>query len=447
MNLRALLLATFAIAAPSAHAMLPGNNGSLTVNAGTVYSQTETLCGTQTNTAFTYTASGLSDRGTNVTVTQVSGACVTFTVGQLGAFSWNGSVSVESPGRINTEQVTLTGTYAFSPYAGQIYPKYQVLTVDYAPPGAKSAVGYNSGYVHGTSQTNASSFSNQETLTVTLGFTLFDIVGDNVTASGGYTQEQDSSNTQSVNITTTEGYSVPGPSSSSVGVDHNSDILWVWLNPAVDITVTSPDTLDWTAFDINPADPVNEMDYIPLYAGWLETPSTMPADVASRLARTWDTSGVGGLTSADYASILAADPFISNPSFDPNTDTSGRYTLQRDQLINYVPATAGDQPVPQTYMFTTQTSQGNTNSSKDTRTVSASLKVGFSIPFFTKSSVTGKYQYTSSSQWSSTNTDTANQTVNINITPPASTDNYTGPTAIQAWVDNVYGAYMFYPVE
>lgn len=188
------------------------------------------------------------------------------------------------------------------------------------------------------------------------------------------------------------------------------------------------------------------MDYIPLYAGWLKTPSTMPADVASRLARTWDTSGVGGLTSADYASILAADPFESNPSFNPNTDTSARYTLQRDQLINYVPASVGDQPVQQTYSFTTQTSQGNTNSSKDTRTVSASVKAGFKI-FGLGTDATGQYQYTSTSQWSSTNTDTANQTVNISITPPASTDNYRGPTAIQAWVDNVYGAYMFYPVE
>ena len=53
--------------------------------------------------------------------------------------------------------------------------------------------------------------------------------------------------------------------------------------------------------------------------------------------------------------------------------------------------------------------------------------------------------YTTTNKNSSTVTSGTMQAANFSITGPASTDNYTGPTAMQVWKDNVYGTVMFFP--
>ena len=45
---------------------------------------------------------------------------------------------------------------------------------------------------------------------------------------------------------------------------------------------------------------------------------------------------------------------------------------------------------------------------------------------------------------SSSQSATSGQTASFSITGPYASDNYTGPTAIQIWRDNIYGSYMFY---
>ena len=55
--------------------------------------------------------------------------------------------------------------------------------------------------------------------------------------------------------------------------------------------------------------------------------------------------------------------------------------------------------------------------------------------------------YTSTNKWSSSINGGAGQTASLSITGPAAADNYTGPTTIQVWKDNVYGTFMFYPIE
>lgn len=430
----------------SAYAMLPGVHATLTINTGLITQETTTVCG-NSSVPFNFTSNGPFPTGTNVRITQVSGSCVTFTVLQPGSFSWSGSAAVTANGAINVENVTLSGSFMI---VGSLFPKYQILGVDYAPPGAKSTVAYQNGFVRGTSNTIASTFTRGDTLSVKLDFggPIGRLIGGDLSAgvSGTYTDEDDSSNQSSVNITTTLSQTIPGPVSSSVGIDHANDIIWLWLNPGVNISIPTPNSIVENGYGFNAADPLNEMDVIFLYVAWLQNPSTMPSDVASRLARTWDTSGVGGLTTADYASILAADPFIGNPSFNPNADTTSRFTLEIGQNINYEPATAGLQPVPQSYMFITQDISTNTSSTKDTRTVSMSITAQLSA-FVFFNSVTDTYSYTSTSQWTNVSTDTSNQMVTISITPPAATDNYTGPTAIQCWRDNIYGSYMFYPAQ
>lgn len=430
----------------SAYALLPGVHANLTINTGLITQQTTTVCG-NSSVPFNFTSNGPFTAGTNVKVTQVNGACVTFTVLQPGSFSWVGTASVTANGAINVENANLSGSFMI---VGSIFPKYQILGVDYAPPGAGSTVVYSNGYVRGTSNTIEGTFSSGDTLSVKLDFggPIGRLVGTDLSAtvSGSYSEEQDTTNQDSVSITTSLDETIPGPVSSSVGIDHDNDIIWVWLNPGISISIPTPNSIVENGYGFNAADPLNEMDIIFLYVAWLKNPSIMPADVASRLARTWDTSGIGGLTTADYSSILAADPFVNNPSFNPNSDTSSRFTLEIGQNFSYEPATAGLQPVPQSYKFMAENTSTNTSSTKDTRSVSVGITAELgAFVFF--NSVTNTYTYTSTSQWTNATIATTNQMVTISITPPAATDNYTGPTAIQCWRDNVYGSYMFFAAQ
>jgi hypothetical protein len=167
------------------------------------------------------------------------------------------------------------------------------------------------------------------------------------------------------------------------------------------------------------------------------------------LNRTWDTV-LGGLNGTDFAAIIKADPFATNPAFDPQTDTSGRYVLPNgiDQLFSYEPEAPGLGSSGQTYASSYNTTNSNTQGGSDKYTVAFSLDATLSASFFgtafgrLKTSTTFTYTNT----WSSTVTAGTTQSANFTIFRPLSTDGYTGPINMQIWKDNVYGTFMFYPV-
>ena len=176
------------------------------------------------------------------------------------------------------------------------------------------------------------------------------------------------------------------------------------------------------------------MEVKPLYVWQLKNPSLLPAGLAARLARSWDTSGLGGLTGDDYTAILAADPFVANPAFDPNTDTSGRFDLQAGQTFNYDPAPPGGQPITQTFSVVSQSTSSVCQGSSDTRSVGMTVDLNFggsinlvafgaSFALDVKTSDT----YTSTNKWSSSINGGAGQTASLSIIGPAASDNYTGP--------------------
>jgi hypothetical protein len=170
---------------------------------------------------------------------------------------------------------------------------------------------------------------------------------------------------------------VSGPASSAAGIDHDYDVIRVWLNPKVNITAYTPSSLQWTGYSYDMRDPAAEMEIIPLYVYWLKNPSTIPSPYpATYLARPWDTSGLGGLTNADYAAILARDPF-ANPSYNPNTDPNKRFDLQAGETFAYQPPPPGGQPITQTYSISYQTTSTAGQSAQDTYQVGFSLDTTF----------------------------------------------------------------------
>jgi len=271
--------------------------------------------------------------------------------------------------------------------------------------------------------------------------------GFGIGASASYTQETDSSSSISIGTTTSNGDTVPGPASSSVGVDHDYDIVWVWLNPQVALTVTGPNSIRWGGYSWNPSDvSANEMEVVGLYVYWLKNPSTIPANIQERLARSWDASGLGGLTNVDYASILASDP-LAYSSFDPNSDTTGRFDLQAGHTFSYQPPPPGGQP------FTNQYSVAATTTSTKGQGAQNTYQVGFSVMndsgfgALLSAHIKITNTYTTTDRWSQTNTSGSTNTASLSITGPATSDNYIGPTQFQVWRDNIYGSYMFYPVQ
>jgi hypothetical protein len=348
---------------------------------------------------------------------------------------WNGST---------WNWVNATNVDSSSVLSAHIYPKYQIIGIDYAPPGSKSYVSYGGSNVRGSGTTIANTFSSNVSLsasltagTVTLG------------ATTDTTQETDSSTADSISVTTSFSDTVPGPA-SSLGVDHDYDLIHVWLNPAVKMTITNTGTVTtanpagarWDGYSNNPLDPQQDMDIVDLYVYQLKNPSTI---TNSAVQRSWDTSGVGGLTNDDYAAILAVDPF-SSASYNPNNDNGGnaRFNFQNFS-INYTPAVGQGNP-SSTYYYV-----ANATASTQTTGAQYSYSVGFNIENKVPSTavILGsdfKFSetFTSTNKWTSTINTTNTNTSSFYIQGPAVSDNYTGPQSFQVWRDNIYGTYMFY---
>jgi hypothetical protein len=249
---------------------------------------------------------------------------------------------------------------------------------------------------------------------------------------------------------------VPGPLSSSLGVDHDYDQVYVWLNPAVFLEIFSNViTVGGDGWDER--DTIHGMDVVNLTIGQLRgTQPISDPNLQTRLNRTWDSSQ-GALTTTDFLAIANADPFVTNPSFDPNSDTSGRYELPIsgspprpvDLIINYIPEGAGGQSTGQTYASSYSATSMSGQSAKTTTSVGYSIDgsaaAAFVVGISAKIQVAGTYVATN--QWSNTVSSGTTQSANFTIYPPLSTDNYTGLTGMQIWKDNIYGTFMFFPVN
>lgn len=374
--------------------------------------------------------------------------------GTTVTYSWHGAGLVTSASEAC--QLNYGGT------SGSIYPKYQVVGLIYAPPGSKSTVTYSNGFLQGTATSNESSWKNVLGVKVelTTGADLFGILSGNSTTTISANWTQTASNTSSLSLQQqlTSGLTADGPPLSGgmdLGVDHDYDLVYVWLNPAVLLSFTgnavvtsgfyyddrdgeTPETCDGQTYS-----GVTGMDVVPLTVGQLR--GTQPITdqcLQVRLSRPWDTA-LGGLTTADFQQIVTADPFYNNPSFNPNTDTSGRYDVPQGQTIFTFVEGSG---TPQTYAsnYTTTSTKG--------QSASTSYSVGYSIGGTVSASFVGDVQtkltlsdtYTSTSQWSQTVTNGTTQSSSFLIVPPAA-GTYGGATNIQVWKDNIYGSFMFFP--
>ena len=248
--------------------------------------------------------------------------------------------------------------------SGQVFPKYSILTVVYAPPGtaggkSSSLVDYSSAGSVGSTINASSSFKTDYSVTVsaTVGSG-----GNSATASLGddWTAQQTTTTDYKVTNTIKNEIKVPGPAAD--GIDHGYDQIWLCLNPMITLQV------EGNKITYTPGIASSPMQQIYVYVSELKT-GKFRSDVAQTL-------NSKGFTSADYAAILKADPFANGSTYIQPS----RFIETSSTCPYEPPLTANDQPTVCSLTVTndSQSSVTTANSASNALTVSASVSVGFS---------------------------------------------------------------------
>jgi hypothetical protein len=401
--------------------------------------------------------------------------------------------------------ITITETVTLA--SGYISPKFLIMGVTYAPPGGQAAsfVSYGDTTFVGNTSTNTGSFSNTFTESVSVsggsclgsGFGLAYIFGlyggacVTGTQSSAWTQASNSSNSITVSKQTTNLLKTPGTPDVYSPVDHDYDIIWVWLNPVVTFNVPATNTsssgsIIWTGYGYDYSDPLHEVDVWPVYVGYLNGDFgtsfncggvTQPIDCqdADAFSRSWVTtqkfaSGVGpGITPADYPTMLSADPFAKNPAYlvtlasgvSPATTTDGRFTQAEENESSpetFFYRQAGlDSTVGENEMYADQYSDSTTlgKGASSTFTEAFGLEEKIGGDFFglgVQYDFKQNWSYTWINTWQNTVTNTTTQVDTLSITSPPCPatvspciPQYTEPHEFAVYQDNLYGTFMFWP--
>ena len=217
------------------------------------------------------------------------------------------------------------------------------------------------------------------------------------TSSTEYVIGTNDSSTVTINKTKQLSDKTSGPVDAFVGVDHDYDVIWLWLNPVLPMQADPnvPHSLIWNGYGFDATDQP-EMDIFPVFVGWLNGDIPVPPDAAAVLARTWAGPGqtwnpgegpglTGPGTGTDFATIEQADPFwqcTPNPANCPATVDAARYTLTANQNLVYEQAAVGGQPISQTYTQTYSNMDAEATGTSTEFSQSFGLEEKFSLNLF-----------------------------------------------------------------
>jgi hypothetical protein len=213
---------------------------------------------------------------------------------------------------------------------GYINPKYQVVGIIYAPPGHSSSVDYINSNLVSSTTTTKHSYKNGYTVSnkTDVGYFSSGKIGPfklggvdiNGNVSASYAQSTTTTDSTATTVqkqTSFEDGPFPGPACDYCGVDHDYDIIKVWLNPVELFTLTNggvvqPNGVGFSSWD-QPG-----MDVYSVLAGELNGDLQMRSSTVNAFARSWAgasngfsyASGDGpGLTAQDEVNILLLDPY------------------------------------------------------------------------------------------------------------------------------------------
>jgi hypothetical protein len=318
------------------------------------------------------------------------------------------------------------GWVAFGPkiFTGTVVPRYIVLTVLYAPPGTNgghsaSSVSYSAGSTTGITTSASQSFKIENSVS-------FDASGGILGTGGGgglsFDWSHSTTDTQSLAITKSQNSTISRTGPAADGINHDEDAIYLLLNPTVNLAVSSS-SASWLLASNN-SSPIQLV-----YVGWLNGHTQMPQNIASALAS-------AGITSGDYADILARDPLAAGAAMDPN-----RF-VQLNTTFPYEPPYAASDPVPViTTTITDSSTQSTTSEVADTYKVGVTISQDVGFADFAKSSLkdSASWEWTDKSTQSSLTGSV--QSASVSIGGPAY--GYTGPTVLEIFEDQVYHTFAF----
>lgn len=418
---------------------------------------------------------------------------VTFAPIQQGAFNGS-SISIKSVANgINTSGgVTLDGTGG-TPLTGYINPKYVVVAVVYAPPGSNSFVDYTTSKLVSNTQTVTSTFISTTTVStsVTTPGGLFGFLGGTRTATQTDTLTQQSQNTNSVtaSYTNTSSLQLFGPGSKNncgseagdfIGVDHNCDLIKVWINPVMLFTLVGPagSNVQWNGYGSSALDTVAPIHIVDVLVGCLNghlaASDSRCAPALGEFQRTWAANenwpaGQGpGLTATDLSNILAADPWGKcaanapiGSSACPTFTTPGfvlvppQFTISDQENVSYHQGSA-------TTGYNVSTTLSNTNGQESKTTYAQTIGIedsfmgtdflkGFGAKFSVMQTLSVAYEVQNSTTVSNTFTGMANITGPVcsgnpcNPPYPPSSQTYGEGTEFDIFIDHFFGTFAFVP--
>ncbi|HXI26668.1 MAG TPA: carboxypeptidase-like regulatory domain-containing protein [Pyrinomonadaceae bacterium] len=312
---------------------------------------------------------------------------------------------------------------------GVFRPKYYILSVIYAPPGtnggnSQSSVTYGTESSMGTTVSATKSFKEDKGVSLT-------VEGNSGVVSGklgfSYAVGQNSSNTNSLEIKKTTRTTLHTDGTDADGINHDDDVIYLWLNPTIDVAVTATSVdcalrTDKTAADVQFA-----------YVGWLKNPSEIPKGLRDRF-------NLYGITEQDFPEMLKADPFA---------DGSTKIDRNRFQIIGetfpYLPPRTGKGAMlPKQVDISYQTEATNSSTVENETKVALTAEAGVGTPAL---KATLKFD----ESWTWTNKDTratnavTSEKASATVGGPAF--GYTGPTDVAVYYDVLYKTFMFAFVE
>lgn len=247
------------------------------------------------------------------------------------------------------------GSGAVDP-AAVVYPKYQVMSIVYAPPGNASSSAFTNSTTDGTTTSITQSFTSGSTSTFSTGFSF---LGIGASSSFSVGASATTGNTTAFTETLTDSSGVANASGgASNQINHGNDLFLVWINPAVQLVSTAAGTWLYSigtqlqaTGDPSPGSP-EVPDVVEVFASAMEANSagvttvpsailnlqsidgqTLPglAAVCAHLNTTEYAAGQCtladqcGCVPQDFQGILAQDPLLKFSSTESplNADTSG----------------------------------------------------------------------------------------------------------------------------
>ena len=331
-----------------------------------------------------------------------------------------------------------------------------MLSVDYAPPGSESTVVYGKTVTNGAGSSmsnsfnSSSSFSTSETVSASIPG-IFNGSYTNRNTSK-YTQINDTTESTTILKSTSKSTTIEGPSSQD-GLNHAYDMVYIWLNPAINLVFDASGTLQEEGYTFDMTDPCDCMEVIRIPVYQLQDPRKITdSGKINSLKRAWAPALTNGesptITPADMLDMAASDPY-ADPNYNPNMQvypdgsvcsTDGRFCQSSSTPLQY------SRGLSQTYDVSIQTTSSYAQTSTDIHTVSYGYQINVGEDFISHiaASISNQNSLTFTNKQTTSWSNMIGQQSQINIVGPTDSS-YTGPDLFCVYQDNIYMTYMIYP--